>query len=129
MEQEEMQMKANCQRCYHTGVFIPQRGLASCNSARITEPTIIEFDGLINKERQYVKRNNWDDECACEHFIPYLSESREDFELEEVCTYETSFDCPFCGESIDVYDIGIDETKLIMCHNCEREIAVKGKEI
>lgn len=122
-------MKPNCEKCYHGGIFVKNKGLASCNSARITEPTVIEYDNFFKKDRQYVKRMNWDDECKCERFIPLLSESDKDFELVEVLTYETSFGCPFCGEDIDVYDIGIDETKLITCYNCERKIAVSGKEI
>lgn len=120
---------ANCEKCYYTGSFIPQRGLASCNNARITEPTIVEFDRLLNKECRYVKRAKWDEECGCEQFVPLLSESDGDFELEEVCSFDASFGCPFCGDDIDVYDIGIDETKLISCHNCGRKIAVVGKEI
>ena len=124
-----MKRKPNCQKCYHGGSFIPKEGLASCNSARITEPTVIKLDPLFGKERQYVKRNNWNDECDCDHFIPYLSESDGDFELNEVCSFETYFDCPFCGDEIDVFDIDIDETKLIMCGCCGKKIAVKGKEI
>ena len=80
-------IKPNCQKCYYTACFISKRGLASCECERITEPVIIELDKLMNKERRYVKRNKWDDECDCDCFIPDLSEAEQDFELEEVCTF------------------------------------------
>lgn len=122
-------IKPNCQKCYYTACFIPKSGLASCKCERITEPVIIELDKLMNKERRYVKRNKWDDECDCDCFIPDLSEAEQDFELEEVCTFETCFDCPFCGEEIYVDDIGFEETKLIECENCGKQIAVGGKSL
>lgn len=42
-------MKPNCRRCYYGGVFVGNKGLASCDSARITEPTIIEYDKALDK--------------------------------------------------------------------------------
>lgn len=124
-----MKIKPNCKKCYYGGSYIPNEQLASCKCTDVTEPTVIKFDDLFKKERQYVKRKNWDDESYCEYFIPHLSESDDDFELEAVCTFTTSFDCPFCGENIDVYDIGIEETRLVNCEECGKRLAVKGKSI
>lgn len=122
-------IKANCERCYYGGAFIPSEGLASCNCARITEPTEIRYDSLFKKERQYVERKKWDSPCDCEHFTPRLSEGRGDFELNIDISYETQFDCPFCGEELYVFGIGVDETKLVTCDQCRKRIAVEGKAI
>ena len=119
----------NCRKCYYGGGFKPNKHLASCNAPYPKEPTITIFDELYNRERQFVKRNNWDDECNCKNFIPQLSEIDGDFELEVVYTFKTTFDCPFCGEIIDVYDIGIEETQIISCNECAKKIAVQGKSI
>lgn len=122
-----MKIKANCKKCYYGGLFEPDRQLASCECENITEPTIIDFDPLFKKERQYVSRKKWKEECDCEHFIPHLSESEGDYELEACCTFNTVFDCPFCGNTIYVYDIGIEETEIVTCDECEKQIAVQGK--
>jgi hypothetical protein len=103
--------------------------LASCRCESVTEPTIIDFDPLFKQERQYVSRKRWEDECDCEHFIPHLSEGEGDYELEAVSTFNTSFECPFCGNTVYVWDIGMEETELITCDECERVIAVDGKSI
>lgn len=119
----------NCFNCYYGGAYDPQKQLASCDSAVITEPTVTMYDAFLKKDRKYVKRADWFEKSDCEYFVPVLSESNEDFELESITTFQTSFDCPFCGESIDVYDIGIEETRLEECPTCGKIIAVKGKEI
>lgn len=122
-------IKPNCKKCYYGGSFKPNRSLASCSAPYPKEASIIEYDEPFQRERTFVKRRNWDDECGCGNFIPKLSETDGDFELEPVCTFNTSFDCPFCGNNIDVYGIGIEETMLVGCDECGREIAVKGKSI
>jgi predicted RNA-binding Zn-ribbon protein involved in translation (DUF1610 family) len=95
----------------------------------VTEPTVIGFDPLFKKERQYVSRKKWEDECDCEQFIPHLSESEGDYELEAVYAFNTEFDCPFCGSTVYVWDIGIEETAIITCDECGKQIAVEGKNI
>lgn len=122
-----MKIKPNCRRCFYSGVYDPNEQLASCKCENVTEPTIIKHDPLFNKERQYVSRKNWKDECDCEHFIPHLSEAEGDYELEQACTFNTSFDCPFCGNTVYVWDIGFEETELITCDECKKQIAVNGK--
>ena len=122
-----MKIKPNCQKCYYGGGFKPNRYLASCDAPFPKEPTVIEYDELYKRERKFVRRRNWDDECDCKNFMPLLSEYDGDIELEASVTFNTSFDCPFCGEVIDVYDIGIEETVFVTCDECGREIAVKGK--
>lgn len=124
-----MAIKPNCQECYYGGSFKPNESLASCSTPYPKEPTITKYDELFKRNRQFVKRRNWDDECECGNFIPILSESNGDFELETVCTFSASFDCPFCGENIDVYGLEVEETRFIKCYECAKEIAVKGKEI
>ena len=124
-----MAIKQNCQDCYYGGHYIPNKHLACCRCEKVTEPTIIEFDPLFNRKERYVKRQNWDDECECDNFIPSLSESNGDFELETVCSFNANFNCPFCGENLDVYELGVEETRFIACYECGKEIAVKGKEI
>lgn len=124
-----MAIKPNCRRCYYGGLFDHNRHLASCDCENVTEPTITAFDPLFKRERQYVSRKNWNDVCDCEQFIPHLSESEGDYELEPVCAYNTEFDCPFCGETVYVYDIGIEETEIVTCDECGRQIAVEGKAI
>ena len=124
-----MKIKPNCRRCFYGGSYIHKEQLASCECESVTEPTIIKTDTLFNKTRQYVTRESWEDECQCEHFIPHLSEAEGDYELEACCTFNTSFDCPFCGNTVYVYDIGIEETEIITCDECERKIAVQGKGI
>lgn len=122
-------MKPNCQKCYYGGSFKPKEFLASCNAPYPKEPTVIKFDELYQRERQFVKRKNWDDECECKNFIPSLSEFDGDFELEAVYTFNAHFDCPFCGEIVDVYDVGIEEIQLVNCEECGKQIAVHGKSI
>mgnify|MGYP003290184638 CR=1 FL=1 len=122
-------MKPNCRRCYYGGLFVHNRQLASCDCKNVTEPTFIVYDELFKIERQYVHRKNWEDECDCEHFIPHLSEAEGDYELEATCTFNTSFDCPFCGETVYVWDIGIEETAFVTCDECGKQIAVQGKGI
>lgn len=124
-----MAIKPNCQKCYYGGSFKPNESLASCIAPYPKEPTITKYDELFKRERRFVKRRNWDDECECGNFIPYLSEADGDFELEAVCTFNTSFDCPFCGETIDVYGLEVEETELVTCDECGKQIAVHGKEI
>lgn len=124
-----MKIYPNCQKCYYGGSFIPNQSLASCEALYPKEPTVTKFDGLFQKERQFVRRRNWDDECECKNFIPMLSEFDGDIELEPVCTFSTSFDCPFCGENIDVYDLDIEEIRIVTCYECGKEIAVRGKSI
>ena len=124
-----MNIKPNCRRCLYSGSYSRNEQLASCNCENVTEQTIIKQDPLFNKAQKYVLRKNWSDECDCEHFIPHLSESEGDYELEAICTFSTSFDCPFCGNEIYIYDIGIEETKIVTCDECEKEIAVQGKGI
>ena len=124
-----MKIKPNCRRCYYGGMFEPNKQLASCECEDVTEPTIIAFDPLFKKERQYVSRKKWSEECGCECFIPQLSESWDDYELETVCTFNAEFDCPFCGSAVYVSDIGIEETRLITCDECGKQIAVDGKSI
>ena len=120
-------MKANCKRCYYGGSFRLSEGLASCSAPMPKEPYITKYDELFKKERRFVVRSNWDDKCECENFVPLLSEMNDDFELEAVTTFNASFDCPFCGEKIDVYGLGIEETEIVTCGECGREIAVRGK--
>ena len=120
-------MKPNCQRCFYSGSYSSKAELASCRCENVTEQTIIKYDPLFKKERKYVPRKNWSDECDCEHFIPHLSEAEGDYELEPVCTFNTSFDCPFCGNTVYVWDIGINGTEIITCDECEKQIAVNGK--
>ena len=124
-----MNIKPNCQKCYYGGGYKPNECLASCSAPYPKEPTVIKFDELFKRERQFVRRRKWDEECDCGNFIPSLSEIDGDFELEAVYTFNTSFNCPFCDEIIDVYDIGIEETQLITCDECARQIAVQGKQI
>lgn len=124
-----MKMKPNCRRCFYSGSYSHKLKLASCRCENVTEPTIIKYDPLFNKEQKYVSRDNWSDECDCEHFIPHLSEAEGDYELEAVCAFNTSFDCPFCGETVYVWEIGLEETALITCDECEKQIAVTGKGI
>ena len=124
-----MKMKPNCQRCYYSGIYDPKAHLASCDCKMVAEETVTKFDPLFRKERQYVSRKEWDEERDCENFIPHLSEADGDYELEAICTFSTSFDCPFCGNKIYVYDIGIEETQIVTCDECEKEIAVQGKGI
>ena len=124
-----MKIKPNCKRCFYSGSFSTKAQLASCGCVNVTEPIIIRYDRLFDRDRQYVSRKNWGDECDCEHFIPQLSEAEGDYELEAVCAFNTSFDCPFCGNTVYVWDIGIEETLLITCDECEKQIAVKGKRI
>lgn len=122
-------MKPNCKKCFYGGTFKPNRSLASCSAPYPKEPSIIEYDELFQRERTFVKRRNWDDECECNNFIPKLSETDGDFELEPVCTFSTDFECPFCGEFVYVDNLGIEETKLVTCGECGKQIAVKGKSI
>lgn len=124
-----MKIKPNCRKCYYGAHYIQNKNLACCRCENVTEPTIIKFDPFFDREERYVKRVNWEDECDCEHFIPHLSESDGDYELEAVCTFQTSFACPFCGEEIDVYDLSIEETQIITCYECGKQIAVDGKGI
>ena len=124
-----MKIKPNCYKCYYGGCFDPKERLASCKCEEITEPTIIEFNKVLNQELQYVKRDEWEDIHECDHFIPVLSETSGDIELEQVCSFETFFACPFCGDTMWVCDIGIEETKFVECESCERTIAVKGKSV
>ena len=124
-----MGIKASCRKCFYSGVYNPNKQLASCECKNVTEPTVVEFDELFRKERQYVLRKSWDEECDCECFVPSLSEDEGDYELEACCTFNTSFDCPFCGNTVYVWDIGIEETELITCDECGRQIAVHGKSI
>lgn len=124
-----MKIKPNCAKCYYGGAYKPNEQLASCKCENVSEPTIIKFDELFQRERQFVKRKDFYEECDCEHFIPHLSEADDDFELEAICTFTTSFDCPFCGDNVDVYDIGIEETQIITCDGCGKKIAVQGKGI
>ena len=124
-----MEIKPNCRRCFYGGSFSQKAQLASCKCANVTEPTIIKHDPLFGKDMQYVSRKNWSDECDCEHFIPHLSEAEGDYELEAVCTFNTSFDCPFCGNAVYVWNIGIEETAFITCDECGKQIAVDGKGI
>lgn len=122
-------LKPNCRRCYYGGCFDHNRQLASCACKNVTEPTITDFDPLFKKTRQYVSRKNWKDECDCEQFIPHLSETEGDYELEATYSFNTSFDCPFCGNTVYVWDIGIEETEIITCDECGKQIAVDGKGI
>lgn len=124
-----MKIKPNCQKCFYGGAYDHAERLASCKCENVTEPTIIKYDPLFKKDRQYVSRKNWNDECDCEHFIPHLSEYDDDYELEPVCTYNAYFDCPFCGNAISVFDLGLEETEIITCDECEKQIAVEGKAI
>ncbi len=124
-----MAIKQNCEKCYYGGSFRPSEHLASCAAPFPKEATVTRFDELFKKERQFVRRKNWDDECDCGNFVPSLSEADGDYELEMLCTFMTDFDCPFCGETIYVDNLGIEETKLITCSECARQIAVHGKQI
>ena len=124
-----MKIKPNCRRCFHSGSYHHGKQLASCKCENVTEPITIELDPILKKYRQYVSRKKWEEECDCEHFIPLLSEAEGDYELEAVCSFNTSFECPFCGNTIYVWEIGIEETALMVCDECERTIAVEGKEI
>ena len=124
-----MKIKPNCQRCFYGGTYNHNEQLASCECENVTEPTTIKYDQLFGKERRYVSRKKWEDECACEHFIPHLSEANGDYELEAVCSFDTSFDCPFCNKTVYVWDIGIEETEIITCDGCKKQIAVEGKGI
>ena len=122
-----MKIVPNCKKCYYGGTFIPNEYLASCKAPFPKEPTVEKYDELFKRERNFVRRRNWDDECECGNFVPQLSETDGDFELEAVYIFRTSFDCPFCDEIIYVDDIGIEETRLVKCDECGKEIAVKGK--
>lgn len=124
-----MTIKPNCQDCYYGGSFKPNECLASCSATYPNEQTITKYDELFKRNRQFVKRKNWDDECECDNFIPSLSEANGDFELETVCSFNANFDCPFCGENLDVYGLEVEETRFITCDECGKKIAVKGKEI
>lgn len=124
-----MKIKANCRKCYYGGLFDHDRQLASCECKNVTESTVIAFDPLFKRERQYVSRKKWEEECDCEHFVPHLSEDEGDYDLEISCTFFTEFDCPFCGNTIYVYDIGYDETEIVTCDECEKQIAVQGRSI
>lgn len=125
----KVRIKPNCRRCYYGGAFRPDEHLATCECDTVTEPTVIMHDPLFNRERKYVSRENWADECDCECFVPHLSECEGDYKLEAVCTFNASFDCPFCGNTIDVWDIGIEETTVVTCDDCGRRIAVDGKVV
>ena len=122
-------MKANCQRCYYGGVYSPSEQLASCDCENMAKQTIVKYDPLFKKERQWVSRKEWGEECDCQHFVPHLSEAEGDYELEPICAFNTSFDCPFCGNTVYVWEIGLEETVLITCDECEKQIAVQGKGI
>ena len=126
---QKMAIKPNCRRCFYGGSFSPKAKLASCECENVTEPTIIKHDPLFDKDRRYVSRGSWSEECNCGQFIPHLSESEGDYELEAVYTFNTEFDCPFCGSAVYVWNIGIEETKLITCDECGKQIAVEGKGI
>lgn len=124
-----LKIKPNCQRCFYGGVYRPNEQLASCGCENVTEQTVVDFDPLFKKERQWVSRKNWADECDCERFIPHLSEVEGDYELEPICLYNAVFDCPFCGNMVYVLDIGIEKTEIVTCNECNKQIAVQGKAI
>lgn len=121
-------MKAKCSDCYYSGCYYHREHLVSCDCADITEPTVTHFDKMFKKERQCVHRDNWNDECECECFVPQLSEENGDYELEKTVIFSANFDCPFCGNDIDV-DVEIEENIIVECPECERKIAVSGPSI
>ena len=123
-----MKIKPNCFKCYYGGLFSEKEHLASCRCEEVTEPTYVYHD-FMESEIQCVARQNWEDECNCEHFMPNLKESEDDYELEMRYSFSTSFDCPFCGNTIDVWDIDVEEIKLVTCEECGRKMAVHGKEL
>lgn len=122
-----MEIKPNCANCYYCGYFKMNEHLACCNCTDITEPTVIQYDSFFKENRQFVKRNDWYDECDCEHFIPRLSESNGDYEIDIVHYYTITMNCPFCGEEIYIDDIEEYETKVVTCDECGKKIAVEGK--
>lgn len=119
-------IKPNCEKCYYSGVYYSQKHLASCDNPSITEPVVIKHDDLLNRERRCVRRSAWNEECECNQFVPLLSEQDNDFELEQEVIFNTEFDCPFCGEKIDVCDVSVANVQLITCDNCNKLIAVDG---
>ena len=81
--EQTMNIKPNCKKCYYGGLWKPSESLASCSAPIPKEPTVTKFDEWLNRERRFVKRRNWDDECECRNFIPSLSEIDGDYELEK----------------------------------------------
>ena len=120
-----MKIDPNCQLCFYGGVYNHNKQLASCECEKVR--TITEYDPFFKKDRQWVPRQKWDEECDCGYFIPRLSEANGDYELEAVVTFNTSFECPFCGETVYVWNIGFEEIAFITCDECDRQIVVTGK--
>lgn len=121
-------IKPNCRKCYYSSCYIHSEKLAGCKCEDIDEPTVLAEDKTFG-DTLCVKRNEWAEECECEHFMPRLNELEGDFELEAHTSFDTSFECPFCGADIDIFDIGIEETVICTCDECGRKIAVDGKAI
>ena len=92
-------------------------------------------DCEFNDECEYVDNYNFCDDCRGSIYCTIRSvsckagydiECDNGFELEEEVIFNTEFDCPFCGEKIDVCDVSVANVQLITCDNCNKLIAVDG---
>lgn len=121
-------MKANCFNCMYGGSYNPIKKIASCECENIVEKTIVEYDKVLKKNRIFVQRKDIDQETDCPNFIPDLSENSGSYILEEDCSFIAHFDCPFCGEEIEEYGLGVEETRVIEC-DCGHKLYIHGKQI
>lgn len=122
-------LKPNCQKCFYSDSFNPKECLASCSCENVAEEKVTSCDNLFKVNKQYVKRNTWDEECDCSQFIPLLTEYDNDFELQTVHYFETEFNCPTCDSYIYVEKLELEEVRHIVCDNCGMTMVVQSKSI
>lgn len=113
-------MKCCCKNCAFGGGFKPKDKLADCyceeNPDRITK-----YCEFWEQDKQYVKRNEWEEEVECEYFVPEV----EPTETEFVSHLNITYKCPYCGKEEYEYDMDMEDEMTIICEECGKKYNVK----
>ena len=114
------EIKCCCGNCvYMCGYFAEQKEV-ECGD-RGNECAIKHKDLRgSDKDQWYVKRDDYNDEIPCNHFVPEC----DNVELIEYPRYSAKGSCPYCGYENIFYDVGLEGNEIFKCENCGKTISM-----
>ena len=112
-------MKCCCKNCAFGGGFKPKDKLAECN-CKDNPDRITRYCNLWGKDKEYVERNEWEEEVYCPHFLANIEPKGKEY----VSYLNITSECPYCGTETYDDDVDMEGEMIVTCEECGKEFRV-----